>query len=274
MRQKFTIFDLDNCLADDAWRIGLIDWEQADMDKRYDAYHRACGGDAARNVEYLTAAVEAGHVPVFITARPVTVWDITVNWLVRSFGVLTEPCTDLHRARKGEFILFMRNVGDHRRSCDMKEAALADLMDVNGWDILKSNLYHAYDDRHDVVAMYRRNGINASVLAIHDQCAMTPPPKAAPRIGAAAILDAGAQTFAERNAVYGSNYKMVAPMMKVLFPDGVPSNLPFDDAFHLFELILVKLSRFAISGLTHQDSIHDLMVYGAMIEAILKEKQQ
>jgi hypothetical protein len=87
---------------------------------------------------------------------------------------------------------------------------------------------------------------------------------------AADILAAGADTFRERNAVYGDNYKMVGKIMEVLFPNGVPSDLPFKDQFHLFELILVKLSRFAISGLTHQDSIHDAMVYAAMIEAIIK----
>lgn len=87
---------------------------------------------------------------------------------------------------------------------------------------------------------------------------------------AADVLQDMANTFRERNEVYGSNYEMVAPMMAVLFPDGVPSELVTRHQFHLFELILVKLSRFAISGLTHQDSIHDLAVYGAMIESILK----
>lgn len=83
------------------------------------------------------------------------------------------------------------------------------------------------------------------------------------------ILAQMAMTYKERNAVYGDNFKMVAKLMAVLFPDGVPAELVTQDHFHLFELKLVKLSRFAISHLTHQDSIHDDAVYSAMIESIL-----
>lgn len=86
---------------------------------------------------------------------------------------------------------------------------------------------------------------------------------------AADVLEEMATTFRERNAVYDSNYKMVAPLMRALFPDGVPSELVVLHQFHLFELMLVKLSRFATSRLQHQDSIHDAGVYAAMIEAIV-----
>ena len=88
---------------------------------------------------------------------------------------------------------------------------------------------------------------------------------------AADALQQMADTYRERNAVYGSNYRMVGPMMRVLFPQGVPPELLHSDHFHLFELILVKLSRFAVSNLSHVDSIHDAAVYAAMIEAILNE---
>lgn len=88
---------------------------------------------------------------------------------------------------------------------------------------------------------------------------------------AADILDEMAKTFRERNAVYGDNYKMVGKMMAVLFPKGVPPEVLHSDQFHLFELKLVKLSRFAISNLQHLDSIHDDGVYSAMIESILIE---
>lgn len=87
------------------------------------------------------------------------------------------------------------------------------------------------------------------------------------------ILRNMAATFDERNKVYGSNYLMVAKLIKVLFPNGVPPGLVEKDHFHLFELKLVKLSRFAISELTHMDSIHDDGVYSAMIESILHRDQ-
>lgn len=82
-----------------------------------------------------------------------------------------------------------------------------------------------------------------------------------------------ADTFEERNKVYGSNYKMVAKLVGVLFPEGVPPELLLRDEWHLFELKLVKLSRFAIGRLEHIDSIHDDGVYSAMIEAVLRERE-
>lgn len=90
------------------------------------------------------------------------------------------------------------------------------------------------------------------------------------KISVADICDEMAKTFRERNAVYGDNYKMVAKLVAVLWPNGVPSELVVTHQWHLFELILVKLSRFAISDLSHVDSIHDSAVYGAMIEMILR----
>lgn len=89
---------------------------------------------------------------------------------------------------------------------------------------------------------------------------------------AADILTEMAATYRERNAVYGDNFRMVGKLMAVLFPNGVPAEVLHSDQFHLFELKLVKLSRFAISGLTHQDSIHDDGVYSAMIEQIILEQ--
>lgn len=86
-------------------------------------------------------------------------------------------------------------------------------------------------------------------------------------------LEAAAHTFRVRNAVYGSNYEMVGPIMGILFPNGVDRELLSSDQFHLFELVIVKLSRLATSRLTHRDSAHDAAVYCAMIEAIIKETE-
>lgn len=106
-------------------------------------------------------------------------------------------------------------------------------------------------------------------------------------IGVPEILEEMAKTFRERNAIYGDNWKMVGEVMGVLFPhgvrlshkhfiDGAKSTPPIIhyDVWHLFELQVVKLTRFAISGLTHIDSIHDQSVYGAMIEGILKQLEK
>lgn len=91
---------------------------------------------------------------------------------------------------------------------------------------------------------------------------------------AADVLEEMAATYRARNAVYGDNFRRVGPMMRVLFPQGVAPKLLHSDQFHLFELMLVKLSRFAVSELRHKDSIHDCGVYSAMIEAILDDRKE
>ena len=88
---------------------------------------------------------------------------------------------------------------------------------------------------------------------------------------AAQILEEMANTFRERNRVYGDNYKNVGEVMVALFPKGI--NLRSNDDFniwHLFELMIVKITRFANSDLKHKDSIHDAAVYAAMVESLIK----
>lgn len=93
-------------------------------------------------------------------------------------------------------------------------------------------------------------------------------------ISPADLLAKMADTYRERNAVYGDNWRNVGNVMMQLFPKGI--ELRDADAFnkwHLFELIVVKLTRFANSSLSHADSIHDIAVYAAMVEAALIEKE-
>ena len=93
---------------------------------------------------------------------------------------------------------------------------------------------------------------------------------------AADILAEMAETFRERNKVYGDNYKRVGATMVAMFPQGVHLKTEEDfNRWHLFELMVVKLTRFANTGLMHQDSIHDAAVYAAMVESLInKETKQ
>lgn len=92
---------------------------------------------------------------------------------------------------------------------------------------------------------------------------------------AAMILDEMADTFRERNKIYGDNYKRVGAVMAAMFPNGIMLKTADDfNRWHLFELQIVKLTRFANSGLTHKDSIHDEAVYGAMVESLITETTQ
>jgi len=92
---------------------------------------------------------------------------------------------------------------------------------------------------------------------------------------AADILAEMADTFRERNKVYGDNYLRVGDVMTALFPNGVTlgSKEQFN-VWHLFELMVVKMTRFANSGLSHEDSIHDLAVYAAMVESLIRKDNQ
>ncbi len=89
-----------------------------------------------------------------------------------------------------------------------------------------------------------------------------------------AVLIEMAETYRERNAIYGDNFRTVGPVMNLLHPKGVTLNTVEDhELFHLWSLVIVKLTRFANSDLKHVDSAHDAAVYLAMIEAILNERK-
>ncbi len=79
-----------------------------------------------------------------------------------------------------------------------------------------------------------------------------------------------AATFRERNAEYKDNGVLVGELMKVMFPHGIVLSTTKDqEFFHLFSLMVVKLSRFVKSGLKHVDSIHDAAIYAAMQEQLV-----
>ena len=87
------------------------------------------------------------------------------------------------------------------------------------------------------------------------------------------ILDSMAETFRERNKVYGDNYKSVGAVMTALIPGGVSLTTKEQfNTWHLFELMIVKLTRFANTEMTHKDSIHDAAVYAAMVESLMEEE--
>jgi hypothetical protein len=243
------IFDLDGCLSNDSHRLGLLpDVKNVTSGDEYAAYNDMCALDKPCNQIEWTKA-QAGLAVIVVTARPEVYRAHTLQWIRKNLG--------------GRFQVLMRPDGDLRHSPELKIA----LLEKAG--IRASDITVAYDDRPDVLRAYAKFGI-------HNLWLMNCSSKtkfAAKRRDAGDILAEMAATYKERNAVYGDNYKMVAKLMKVLFPNGVPPELVVQDHFHLFELKLVKLSRFAISNLTHQDSIRDDGVYSAMIEAIITEGQ-
>lgn len=158
--KQHVILDLDNCIADDSWRIPRINWQKTNPMERYHDYHSLSAWDRLSNARI-------AHDPAFsyiiFTARPVLYRAITEEWLQR-WGVFYEH-------------LIMRNNDDHTPSVDLKKKMLNWLHDHYG--IQRSDIAHAYDDRPDVVGMYIYEGLQASVLSIHDVCAYTNPNKEA-----------------------------------------------------------------------------------------------
>lgn len=85
------------------------------------------------------------------------------------------------------------------------------------------------------------------------------------------ILEEAAATFKQRKLVYKDNYKRVGEVLAAFFPEGMELKTPLDHVrYHIFTWIVGKLSRYAINWDKggHQDSIHDIIVYSAMLEGI------
>lgn len=83
-------------------------------------------------------------------------------------------------------------------------------------------------------------------------------------------LHKAAEIFEERNAVYQDAYLIVGKVTEALFPNGVSLVTEEDhNRWHLLELIIVKLTRYTANWKTgHNESMDDLIVYGAMLAAL------
>lgn len=138
------ILDIDNCIADDSWRIHLIDEKRQRIDDRYHAYHMLSLFDNAHHRHVW----EGRNDIIIMTSRPEIHEDLTTRWLLAN-GVQFE-------------LLIMRGNGDYRSTQYLKQRAAVDLR------MAGHHIDHAYDDREDIVAAYQDAGIPASVLKIHE----------------------------------------------------------------------------------------------------------
>ena len=155
MGAEMIILDIDNCIADDAWRIPRINFQHADPDRRYHDYHALAPWDKRGNEALF---LNREDIAIF-TARPVAFFAPTAEWLQRN-GVRWQH-------------LLMRNAGDHRHSVELKAQQLRWLL-VH-YDVEPQDIECAYDDREDVCAMYREAGLKAERRWIHSVCAHTAP---------------------------------------------------------------------------------------------------
>lgn len=85
------------------------------------------------------------------------------------------------------------------------------------------------------------------------------------------LLNRLSELYAERNAVYKDNYLKVGGVMSAMFPDGMVLKTAEDfNRWHLFELAIVKLTRYAnqYEAGGHPDSIEDMIVYLSMVAGL------
>lgn len=297
---KIAIFDIDGCISDDEWRLPMI---KKEGDDRYRDYHAAAEQDRPlpQGANRLKHHIHVGHKIVFITARPDYMRIATGDWLRKHFPLINTPImlmrdddeegigavvikcqrlVELRNTHKGEIVAAY----DDRP--DIIEMYLSN--GIHGARILDKNGIAEFIGQPTVIS-YEENPAKAKsqlakgIADFNSQMAMSATklcssmrekgligleyPVTPTTRTAADILEAAGATFRERNAVYKDNAEVVGNVMKALFPEGVRITSAADHKmYHLFELVIVKLTRFTQSGLTHTDSIHDLAVYAAMCE--------
>lgn len=145
---KYTLWDIDNCLADDRPRQHLIDWHLTG-NARYDRYN------AKMMEDELVHKVEFDFMcrfttPVFLTGR-VEKWENhTRHWLGEKLNVESP-------------LLYMRADGDEGSPAAVKKYMLRGILAR----INLKQIVAGFDDVPAVVKMYQDCGISAAVLAIH-----------------------------------------------------------------------------------------------------------
>jgi hypothetical protein len=85
------------------------------------------------------------------------------------------------------------------------------------------------------------------------------------------ILREGADTYEERNKVYGDNYKRHGAVMAALFPNGADLQTTDDhNRFGVLTQMVAKLGRYCENWSRggHPDSTHDLVVYTGMLHEL------
>ncbi len=279
----WAIFDLDGCLFDDSHRRHYLQDISTKSQTRWDNYHAHIHLDESIShaVRLLGNCVYRDMRIIVITGRPERYAAITRAGMEAVFGIIEET----HKCRPKSWTLAMRPDGDERSSPEFKKSVLDD------YGLHEGNVDVAFDDRADVLDMYYYMGLPARMLSTEQDGSQlwkgkdrkapeADTKKGSPVINAnvaslepvADLMDQHAATFRERYESYGNNAEVVGRIMAAMFPNGVALKTAKDfEMWHLFELMIVKLSRFSSSGLRHEDSINDLPAYCGMVHRLIND---
>lgn len=147
---KYIILDLDNCISEDEWRLKYIDHEQKSSMGKHHAYNMLAGWDKCRN-QIIFRPFNKRKIIIF-TSRPMLYKPITDEWLRRN---AINPMAK-----------FIRPPGDVCGSVDLKYNFLRVLR--NEHHVSNRDIVCAYDDKIEVINMYKNEGVNARLVAIHE----------------------------------------------------------------------------------------------------------
>ena len=139
---KVYIFDLDGTLANLDHRLHLIQCDNPD----WDAFFAACVHDGVYEyVAEVARALSAKALLLGVSGRSDKIRRLTEDWLrLNKIPILQ---------------LYMRKEGDHRPDFIVKRELLAELR-ADGFEPIM-----AFDDRDQVVEMWRNNGVPCAQVA-------------------------------------------------------------------------------------------------------------
>lgn len=135
------IFDIDGTIADCSHRIHHIEA------KDWRSFFAACGDDKPipHIIGLARALADAGRTIIYVSGRSDECWDQTTDWMMQ------------HNLPMGS--LFMRKAGDHRPD-NIVKGELLDQVIAGGYRPIM-----AFDDRDQVVKMWRERGIPCAQVA-------------------------------------------------------------------------------------------------------------
>lgn len=154
MSGRIVVINIDGCISDDRWRRARVP-EGASKPEHFAHYHAGASDDPPLNFgsAILMNHIANGDFIVFATGRYAKEAEATAVWIRRNFRI--EPVTD--------FSILMRADDDQRPVVEVKREFAAYLN--NSFCQQKGmKVVAAYDNRRDVVEVYREAGFESTIL--------------------------------------------------------------------------------------------------------------
>jgi hypothetical protein len=144
------IFDIDGTLADLSERLHFITGEKKD----WKSFYKSCVTDKPipEVIRIARALKAASYTLVFSTGRSTDIYQETKDWLENNglFGIYAR--------------IYMRPEGDHREDSVVKSELLDMIID----DYPEEKIMGVFEDRQQVVDMYRARGLRVFQVAKGD----------------------------------------------------------------------------------------------------------